>query len=246
MSSEASAVTPVRRKALRYVFLFGVVFAVGILAGARLKPAGWVVNDFAILYHDVREKTWDNTFWLGVPIQKLPLDLIVFQEIIYETKPDVIIEAGTFKGGSALFFASICDLINHCRVISLDIKHVGPLPQHKRITYVIGSSASEETARRVRELIKPGETVMVDLDSDHKKDHVLQELKIWSPFVTKGNYLIVEDTDLNGHPVRPDYGPGPMEALEEFLKENKDFAVDQTREKFLLTFNPRGYLRKTR
>ena len=87
---------------------------------------------------------------------------------------------------------------------------------------------------------------MVDLDSDHKKDHVLQELKIWSPFVTTGNYLIVEDTDLNGHPVRPDYGPGPMEALEEFLKENKDFAVDQTREKFLLTFNPRGYLRKTR
>jgi cephalosporin hydroxylase len=203
MSSEASAEIQVRRRrTLKFVFLFGLVFTVGILAGARLKPAGWVVNDFARLYHDVREKTWDNTFWLGVPIQKLPSDLIVFQEIINETKPDVIIEAGTFKGGSALFFASICDLINHCRVISLDIKHVGPLPQHKRITYVIGSSTSQETARRVRELIKPGETVMVDLDSDHKKDHVLQELKIWSPFVTKGNYLIVEDTDLNGHPVR--------------------------------------------
>jgi cephalosporin hydroxylase len=238
-------VIQVRRKTLWYVLLLGVVFAVGILAGARLKPAGWVVNDFARLYHGAREQTWNNTFWLGVPIQKLPLDLIVFQEIIYETKPDVIIEAGTFKGGTAQFFASICDLINHCRVISLDIKHVAPLPQHKRITYVLGSSSSQETAHRVRELIKPGETVMVDLDSDHRKDHVLQELKIWSPFVTKGNYLIVEDTHLNGHPVRPDYGPGPMEALEEFMKENKDFEVDRRREKFFLTFNPRGYLRKT-
>jgi len=85
---------------------------------------------------------------------------------------------------------------------------------------------------------------MVILDSDHSKGHVLSELKIYSKFVTKGSYIIVEDTNINNHPVFPDFGPGPMEAVEEFLKENKDFSVDRSREKFYLTFNPKGFLQK--
>jgi len=88
--------------------------------------------------------------------------------------------------------------------------------------------------------------VMVILDSNHDKDHVLNELRSYNRFVTKGSYLIVEDTDFNGHPVLPDYGPGPMEAVKAFLSENKDFEVDKSREKFFLTFNPRGYLKKIR
>lgn len=85
---------------------------------------------------------------------------------------------------------------------------------------------------------------MVILDSDHSKVHVLNELRIYSKLVTKGNYLIVEDTCINGHPVCQGFGPGPMEAVEEFLKENQDFVVDRTREKFYLTFNPKGGLRR--
>ena len=87
---------------------------------------------------------------------------------------------------------------------------------------------------------------MVDLDSNHSKQHVLEEMRAYAPMITIGNYLIVEDTNINGHPVLPEFGPGPMEAVEEFLKENHDFVPDPSREKFLVTFNPGGYLRKVR
>jgi cephalosporin hydroxylase len=85
---------------------------------------------------------------------------------------------------------------------------------------------------------------MVILDSDHHKDHVLRELEIYSKFVTNGSYIIVEDTNINGHPVRPKFGPGPTEAVKEFLKGSRDFVIDKSREKFFLTFNPNGYLKK--
>jgi cephalosporin hydroxylase len=85
---------------------------------------------------------------------------------------------------------------------------------------------------------------MVVLDSDHSRDHVLNELKAYSPLVTKGNYLIVEDTNLNGHPVHPSIGPGPMEAVTDFLRYNDEYQIDKERERFYITFNPNGYLKK--
>jgi cephalosporin hydroxylase len=109
---------------------------------------------------------------------------------------------------------------------------------------LIGSSASKEVEEQVRTLIKGSDKVMVILDSDHHKEHVLNELVIYSKFVTKGSYLIVEDTNINGHPVFVEFGPGPMEAIEEFLGQNEEFVVDEKREKLYLTFNPKGYLRK--
>jgi cephalosporin hydroxylase len=96
----------------------------------------------------------------------------------------------------------------------------------------------------VKSLIENKNKIMVSLDSDHSKEHVLKELEIYSKFVTKGCYLVLEDTNINGHPVYPDFGPGPMEALNEFLDHNKEFIADKNREKFYLTFNPRGFLRK--
>jgi cephalosporin hydroxylase len=187
-----------------------------------------------------------NTSWLGVSILKLPLDLFLYQEIIYEIKPDLIIECGTYNGGSALFFSSMLDLINKGKVLSIDIKPEPNLPVHPRITYFTASSTSPEAIEKVKSMINPNDVVMVVLDSDHTKDHVLNELRLYNGFVTKGSYLIVEDTNINGYPVLPDWGPGPMEALHEFLKENNDFIIDITKHKFFVTFHPDGFLRKVR
>jgi cephalosporin hydroxylase len=211
----------------------------------RLKKS--VINGFHKLYYDeIATETWHNTFWLGIHTAKCPLDLWVLQEAIFKVKPDIIIETGTGNGGSALFLASMCDLVNNGKVLTIDIEAKEGRPEHKRITYLVGSSTSQQIVHEVRSLIKDGDKVMVDLDSDHTEEHVLNELRIYSKLVTKGSYIIVEDTNLNGNPVYPDFGPGPMEAVQAFLKENKDFVVDKSKEKFLLTFNPKGYLIRIR
>ncbi len=90
----------------------------------------------------------------------------------------------------------------------------------------------------------PAEPVLLILDSDHREAHVSDELRVLSPFVTSGSCVIVEDTNINGHPTYPDFGPGPMEALETFLRSTADFEVDPLSEKFFMTFNPRGILRR--
>ncbi|HNQ88876.1 MAG TPA: CmcI family methyltransferase [Verrucomicrobiota bacterium] len=187
--------------------------------------------------------TWYDTRWLGARVLKCPFDLWVYQEILFETQPSLIVETGTFEGGGALFLASICDLIGKGKVITIDAKERSGRPAHPRITYWTGSSVDPAMVARARERAA-GESVMVILDSDHRKDHVSQELAVWSPLVTEGNYLIVEDTSLNGHPVVPEHGPGPMEAVAEFVNRTTDFEVDRSREKFLISFNPRGYLRR--
>jgi cephalosporin hydroxylase len=97
--------------------------------------------------------------------------------------------------------------------------------------------------RKVENIVNGGRAMVV-LDSDHRKEHVLKELKLYSKFVAKGCYLVVEDTNLNGYPIRPDFGPGPMEAVQEFLRENNKFIIDREREKFFITFSPKGFLRR--
>jgi cephalosporin hydroxylase len=173
------------------------------------------------------------------------------QEIIAETKPDFIVETGTFKGGGAVFYASVLQYINPAgRVITVDIK-----PQfedaarlrlfQERIEFIEGSSVSDDVVGRVASRVA-GSRVMVTLDSDHHMTHVLNELRLYSRFVSPGGYLIVQDTAHSGHPLRTWYGKGPMEAVEKFLAENKDFERDQSRGKFLLTFFPGGYLKRVR
>lgn len=206
----------------------------------------FVVDSFIKLYYHSKPRIWNNTFWSGVPIGKCPSDLWVYQEIIFETKPDVIIECGTGCGGSALFLAQHCDLLHNGRVITIDIIEQPNRPRHERITYITGSSTAEDTLRRIAELIGSSDKVLVILDSDHSRDHVLQELNHYKGLVTAGSYIIVEDTIIGGHPVKRDRRPGPMEAIMEFLKANQDFMIDKSREKFYLTFNRNGYLKKLR
>ena len=123
-------------------------------------------------------------------------------------------------------------------MLTIDIRDQPEKPEHQRITYLVGSSTSEEIFQKVKNSIQKDEKVMVSLDSDHSKDHVLKELRLYSQLVTVGNYLVVEDTQFPA--------PGPREAVEEFMKETSDFVRDESREKFLLTMNPGGFLKKVR
>lgn len=203
-----------------------------------------VIHAFHRLYYDLQEQTRENNTWLGVKTWKCPLDLWVYQELLYRVRPDVVVETGTYKGGSAYFMAGIFDLMSHGRVLTIDVDEDGDRPEHERIDYLTGSSVDPAVLARVRQEVAGTETVLVILDSDHRRDHVLAELREYSRIVTPGSYLIVEDTNINGHPVRAEYGPGPREAVEIFLADTHDFVPDATCEKFLLTWNGGGYLRR--
>jgi cephalosporin hydroxylase len=202
-----------------------------------------IIEAFHLLYRDAKRLD-KHTWWRGHRVIKCPLDLWIYQELIHELQPDLIIETGTMYGGSAFFFASILDLAGKGEVLTIDRNEREGRPEHPRITYLTGSSSDpgivEEASRRA----KGKDSVMVLLDSNHKAFHVLAELRAYHSLVTPGSYLVVEDTNINGHPVEPTFGAGPMEALEEFLRENNDFEIDFERQKFLLTFNPSGWLRK--
>ena len=183
-----------------------------------------------------------RTYWMKVPCLKCPLDLWIYQELIDELQPDLIVETGTRFGGSALFLAHMLDIIGKGEVITIDIEDA-PRPTHHRINYVIGSSASKELITALLDT-RPNETRLVILDSDHAKSHVLNELNLLAPYVSVGSYIIVEDTNINGHPTFPSFGEGPFEAVKEFLQSNPNFKADESREKFLMTFNPGGFLKR--
>ncbi len=202
------------------------------------------VRRFNVLYYFKKPDTWASTKFLGVEVWKYPTDLWSYQEIIFETRPDVLIETGTARGGSALYFARLFDLIGAGRVISVDVERWHSLPEHPRITYLTGSSVEAETVERVKGHIRTGERVMVVLDSDHSEAHVLRELEIYGQLVTPGCYMVAEDSNVNGNPSFRGHGPGPAEAVRAFLKSNAAFGVDRSRERFMLTTNPGGYLKR--
>jgi cephalosporin hydroxylase len=206
-----------------------------------------VISCFHQLYYGLGERgaTWKNTFWMGVATQKLPLDMWIYQEVLYMVRPDFILETGTRRGGSALFLCQMMDLIGGaCEVVTVDIRAPAKPPQHPRLTYLTGSSIDDAIVAEVRRRAAGKSSVLVVLDSDHARDHVLAEMRAYHALVTPGSYMIVEDSNVNGHPVLPGHGPGPMEAIEAFMRENDEFISDKHAEKFLVTFNPNGYLWK--
>lgn len=207
-----------------------------------------VINRFHGLYYEdgKRGGTWNKTKFLGVPIRKNPLDLWVYQEILFEKQPDLIIETGTLFGGSAYYLAKLCDWLDRGSIVTIDIKERPNRPSHPRITYLTGSSIADDIVHQVEELARGLQSVLVILDSNHSRDHVLEELRRYSPLVSPDSYVIVEDTNVNGHPVSVGYGPGPMEAVDAFLAETSEFEIDHDREKLLFSFNPRGFLRRRR
>jgi cephalosporin hydroxylase len=189
--------------------------------------------------------TIDPNTWMGRRIQKNPLDLFIYAEIAYEVKPKVVIETGSFFGGSAIFWADIMKLIHgddSGKVISIDVNKMEPTDRN--VDFIQGSSLDPNIVNTVNSLIGPNDTVLVNLDSLHDMEHVHHEMDIYHNFVTSGSYMIVEDGIINGHPTHLEYGPGPYEACELFLSEHPEFEVDLSRERLIVTANPRGFLRK--
>ena len=201
-----------------------------------------IVDQFHRLFYDDR-RTWRKNSWRGAKTWKSPNDLWLYQEIIHSVQPGLIIETGTAFGGSATYMGWLLDAEGRGQVVSVDIAPRGT-PPHPRVTYITGSSTDPEIVGRVKDLIPPDEPVMVILDSDHSERHVYDELCAYADLVTPGSYLIVEDTNVNGHPAHPSHGPGPMEAARRFLAERGDFVVDEKMHRLMLTLNPYGYLRR--
>jgi cephalosporin hydroxylase len=202
-------------------------------------------KSFSRYFYTRADLTWNNTEWLGVQLWKNPLDLWVYQEIVFEVKPALIIETGTYRGGSAYYFASLCDLLGQGQIVTIDRSDNKHRPRHPRIEYWIGSSVAPDIVGKLEARVAETDgPVLVVLDSDHREPHVTKELAAYHGFVTPGSYLIVEDTNINGHPVNPFFGPGPMEAVEQFLPAHPEFEIDRSREKYMVTHNPNGFLRR--
>ncbi len=198
-----------------------------------------------------------NFTWLGRPIIQLPQDIVAIQEIIWATRPDVIIETGVAHGGSLILSASILKLLGgDGQVIGIDVDirehNRVEIEKHllsERITLIEGSSVDAHVIDQVKAIINGKQSVMVMLDSNHTHEHVLEELRLYSPVVTRGCYLVVLDTiieDLSddSFPDRPwSVGNNPKTAVREFLRENDRFESDKELEsRLLLTLAPDGYL----
>lgn len=188
--------------------------------------------------------TWRQGTWLGTPVRKLPTDLMAYQELLSTVRPDWIVETGTGTGGRALFLASICDLLDHGQVVSIDPKPSRHHPTHDRITYVVGQSIDDEVAAQVHALTGPAPHALVILGSRRAKVATLMEFGQYESLVRPGSYLVIEETMVNGRPVWPGFGPGPGEAVAQVLNTRSDFAADPTFERYGLTFNPGGFLRR--
>jgi cephalosporin hydroxylase len=205
------------------------------------------VDDFNYLYANTHILARNITF-MGIEIQQNPCDTWMMQEIVAELRPDLIIETGTYTGGQTLYLASLLEWANPAgKVITVDInpmvEKASKIPLfRKRVSVVKGSSTSPKVMKFLAEQVEAGMKVLVTLDSLHTKDHVLEELELYAPLVSKGSYLVVQDTNIRDF--FPTFGAGPGEAVEEFLKTHPEFEVDESRERLLLTYYPGGYLRK--
>ena len=218
--------------------------------GRMSRPSAQeVVERFHKVFYD--SEIWMSTKWLGIPTAQNPNDAWIHQEIIAQVKPDFIIETGTWHGGSAALWATILQQVNpEGRIITIDIndlaKDAKELPIVKdKVEFLHGSATDPALVAAVSKRVQ-GKKVMVILDSDHRKNHVLAEMKAYGPLVSKDSYLIVQDTNANGHPVLEKFGPGPMEAVEEFLATNDQFRPDRKAERLLFTMHPKGYLKRVK
>lgn len=221
-----------------------------MLQARRLTMPVEKQTEFMKLFKDL--EVWSHMWYHNVQIEKTPMDLWMMQQVITEQQPEFIVETGTAFGGSALYWAGVLHALGleKSRVLTVDIddftkKASADFLWKKYVTFYKGSSTDPAITAQIAQLTK-GRRTIVTLDSNHRMSHVLNELKIYSPLVNRGSYLIVEDTHLDGVPTDPGFGPGPAAATRKFLAEggSRNFAVDLTREAYVMTFNPGGWLKR--
>jgi cephalosporin hydroxylase len=214
----------------------------------KLRVQSMIVDLFHSLYYD-SPHTWRRNTFLGFPVAQSPIDLHLYQELVARQRPAFILQTGVMYGGSVLYFACLLDLIGagpSALVVGIDN---APTPKskslrHPRIRLIEGSSTDPRTVAAARELV-PARGGMVVLDSDHHEEHVLEELRLYREFVAPGQYLVCEDTNINGHPVLPRYGRGPFEAVNRFLEEDHEFVRDdEIWKRQLFSFHQYGWLRR--
>ena len=223
---------------------------------------------FEIISHHWLKIGWNERYvytfsWMGRPIIQLPEDMIRIQEVIYQIKPDVIIETGVAHGGSLIYYASLCKAMGKCRIIGIDIEirshNRTAIEKHELASYITlieGDSTDEKIVDQVKALMKPNETVLVILDSDHTKQHVLRELNAYSSFVTKGSYIVATDGSMKDLHDVPRGDPewtwdNPVAAALEFASENPEFVIERPKWAFneselteVITHWPCAYLKR--
>jgi cephalosporin hydroxylase len=192
-----------------------------------------------------RSVPWDHTTWLGRRINTAPTDLLAYQEIIATVRPDWIVEVGSVDTGRSLFLATICDLVGHGEVVSVDDREVDDRPEHPRLRPLIGAPDDDAVVAQVRDLVGTG-TALVVLGACAKRITTARQFERYAPLVPVGSYVVVADTIVNGHPVWPAFGPGPAEAVKQVLTEHGEFVADPAMTKYSLTFNPGGFLQRVR
>ncbi len=198
-----------------------------------MRGRRWLLH----LYDELMER---ESYWMGVRALKNPLDIWIYQEILHEVRPTAVVELGSALGGGTLFLCHMLDLLEiDAPVIAVDLSHAEFAAKHKRITTVTGDTRDPDVIERVRELCGDRRVLLIH-DGSHEAPVVLDDLRNYSPVIAPGSYLIVEDgvTDTLGGV------PGPLVAIEQFLRESPAFEVDEARERFLLTYNPKGFLRR--
>jgi cephalosporin hydroxylase len=191
-----------------------------------------------------RSGEWHQATWLGKSTHRAPTDLLVYQELIFRLRPEWIVETRTGAGGRALFLASICDLIDSGEVLSIDSYRLASPPEHRRITYLRGDPSAETTAAQAREIVGERPRGLVILGGAEESE-VTGAFRNYAPFVPVGSYVVVEDTILQGNPVWSDFGPGPAASVQEIVAEG-EFMPDPSLERFALTFNVGGFLKRVR
>ena len=223
---------------------------------------------FEIISHHWLKIGWNERYvytfsWMGRPIIQLPEDMIRIQEVIYQIKPDVIIETGVAHGGSLIYYASLCKAMGKGRIIGIDIEirshNRTAIEKHELASYITlieGDSTDEKIVDQVKALMKPNETVLVILDSDHTKQHVLRELNAYSSFVTKGSYIVATDGSMKDLHDVPRGDPewtwdNPVAAALEFASENPEFVIERPEWAFneselteVITHWPCAYLKR--
>jgi cephalosporin hydroxylase len=213
---------------------------------ARRAPEHFRMTLRDWLLRHQREIVFRECRWLGVTTYKNPLDAWILQEIVCDVRPELIVEIGSAKGGSAMFLCTILDQLGGGRLLSVDVDHSGFAARSHRIDKLTGDSAAPEIRSEVARLAH-GKRTLVIHDGDHRKDNVLADLEAYAPLVSVGSYCVVEDGIIDQFEHGDGIGTreeGPLAAVEAFLAHHPEFVVDETRERYLLTYNPSGYLKR--